>query len=257
MRVNQEPAYVLHHHDYGETSLLLEMFTRRHGRLGVVAKGARRARSPLRTALIPFQPLVMGFSGRGELPTLTGAESAGPAPAIAGESLFCGLYLNELLLRLLHRHDPHERLFESYSEALGRLGEGRNEGRDTEAVLRVFEKHLLEEIGFGLVLDHDVHDGSPIQPEHHYRYVPERGPVPAHAAEGEGIAVQGANLLALACERLVDEVALREVKHLMRALLARHLGERPLTSRGLFRPRSERNALEYPQTTMDIERIKA
>ena len=241
MRVNQEPGYVLHHHDYGETSLLLEMFTRRHGRLGVVAKGARRARSPLRAALIPFQPLVMGFSGRGELPTLTAVEPAGAAPAIAGEMLFCGLYLNELLLRLLHRHDPHERLFESYSEALGRLGEGR----DTEAALRVFEKRLLEDIGFGLVLDHDVQDGTPLQPEQLYRYVPERGPVIAHAADGEGIAVQGASLLALAREHLDDAIVLREVKHLMRALLARHLGERPLTSRGLFRLRSVRNALEY------------
>ena len=252
MRVSQEPAYVLHHHDYGETSLLLEMLTRRHGRLGVIAKGARRARSPLRVALIPFQPLVMGFSGRGELPTLTAAEPAGAAPAIAGEALFCGLYLNELLLRLLHRHDPHERLFESYSEALGRLGEGR----DTEAALRVFEKRLLEDIGFGLVLDHEVQNGAPIQPEQLYRYVPERGPVPAHAANGEGIAVQGASLQALACEHLDDANALREVKHLMRALLARHLGERPLTSRGLFRPRSVRNALEYPQTLTEAERSK-
>jgi DNA repair protein RecO (recombination protein O) len=252
MRVNQELAYVLHHHDYGETSLLLEMFTRRHGRLGVVAKGARRARSPLRAALIPFQPLVMGFSGRGELPTLTAAEPAGAAPAIAGEALFCGLYLNELLLRLLHRHDPHERLFESYSEALGRLGEGV----DTESALRVFEKRLLEDIGFGLVLDHDVQDGAPLRPGQLYRYLPERGPVPAHVADNEGIAVQGASLLALAREHLDDANELREVKHLMRALLARHLGERPLTSRGLFRPRSVRNALEYPPTMTDAERSK-
>ena len=252
MRVNQEPGYILHHHDYGETSLLLEIFTRRHGRLGVIAKGARRARSPLRAALIPFQPLVMGFSGRGELPTLTAAEPAGAAPAIAGEMLFCGLYLNELLLRLLHRHDPHERLFESYSDALGRLGEGR----DTEAALRVFEKRLLEDIGFGLVLDHDAQDGAPLQPGQLYRYLPERGPVPAHATDGEGIVVQGASLLALARERLVDGAALREVKNLMRALLARHLGERPLTSRDLFRPRSVRNALEYPQTMNDAERSK-
>ena len=252
MRVSQEPAYVLHHHDYTETSLLLELFTRRHGRLGVIAKGARRARSPLHTTLIPFQPLVLGFSGRGELPTLTSAEPAGAAPTIVGEALFCGLYLNELLLRLLHRHDPHERLFERYSEALGRLGEGR----DTEAVLRVFEKRLLEDIGFGLVLDHDVQDGAPLQPDHLYRYVPERGPVPALVAEGEGIPVQGASLLALACEHLVDETALREAKQLMRALLARHLGERPLISRGLFRPRSVRNAIEYPPTMTEIERSR-
>lgn len=252
MRVSQEPAYVLHHHDYGETSLLLEMFSRRHGRLGLIAKGARRARSPLRSALIPFQPLVMSFSGRGDLPTLTAAESAGPAPAIAGDALYCGLYLNELLLRLLHRHDPHERLFESYSSALGRLGEGR----ETEAVLRVFEKRLLEDIGFGLVLDHDVQDGTPLQSRQLYRYIPERGPVPAQAADGEGVAVQGASLLALACEQLVDENALREVKNLMRALLARHLGDRPLTSRGLFRPRPAPNALEYPQIKIGTQRSK-
>jgi DNA repair protein RecO (recombination protein O) len=249
MRVSQEPAYVLHHHDYSETSLLLEMFTRRHGRLGVIAKGARRARSPLRAALIPFQPLVMGFSGRGDLPTLTAAEPAGPAPAIAGEALFCGLYLNELLLRLLHRHDPHERLFESYSDALGRLGEVRN----TEAVLRVFEKRLLEDIGFGLVLDQDVQEGAPLQPGLLYRYIPERGPVPAVVAEGEGVAIQGASLLALARERLDDAIALREVKHLMRALLARHLGTRPLSSRGLFRPRPAPDALEYPPTVTDAD----
>jgi len=248
MRVNQEPAYVLHHYDYGETSLLLEVITRQHGRLGLIAKGARRIRSPLRAALVPFQPLVIGFCGRSELMTLTGAESIGPAPAIVGESLFCGLYLNELLLRLLHRHDPHERLYESYSEAVGRLGEGRH----SEVVLRVFEKRLLEDIGFGLVLDHDVHDGAPIQPEQIYRYIPERGPVPVLAADGEGIAIRGASLLALSCDCLVEENALREVKNMMRSLLARHLGDRPLTSRGLFRPRLARNALEYPADIDDL-----
>lgn len=252
MRVSQEPAFVLHHHDYGETSLLLEIFSRRYGRIGVVAKGARRVRSSLRVSLIPFQPLVLGFSGRGDLPTLIAAEAAGVAPALVGEALFCGLYLNELLLRLLHRHDPHERLFESYSEALDRLGEGR----DMEAALRVFEKRLLEDIGFGLVLDHDVQDGAPIQSGHRYRYVPERGPVMAQTTNDEGITMQGASLLALARERLVDESVLREVKLLMRALLAHHLGDRPLTSRGLFRSRRVTNTLEYPDSRTATERSK-
>jgi DNA repair protein RecO (recombination protein O) len=255
MRISQEPAYVLHHHDYSETSLLLEMLTRRHGRLGVIAKGVRRARSPLRATVVPFQPLVISFSGRGDLPTLTAAEPAGSAPSVVGEALFCGLYLNELLLRLLHRHDPHERLFVSYSEALDQLGENR----DTEAVLRIFEKHLLEDIGFGLVLDRDVQDNAPLQSGSSYRYLPERGPVPAATAAGEGIAVQGSSLLALAREHLDDSIARREVKHLMRALLARHLGARPLTSRGLFRPRPAPDALEYPSavTNTDDKRSKA
>ena len=240
MRVSQELAYVLHHRDYGETSLLIETFTRQHGRLGLIAKGARRARSPLRAALIPFQPLTISFSGRGELPTLSIAEPTRGAPAISGAALFCGLYLNELLLRLLHRHDPHERLFESYAYALGQLGTSQN----PEAVLRVFEKRLLEDIGFGLVLDHDVQDGTPLRAEQLYRYIPESGPVMATATNLDGIAVHGASLQALAQERLEDETTLGEAKRLMRALLARQLGERPLGSRDLFRTQRITNALE-------------
>ena len=240
MRVSQELAYVLHHRDYGETSLLIEMFTRQHGRLGLIAKGARRARSSLRAALIPFQPLTISFSGRGELPTLSIAEPTRSAPAINGAALFCGLYLNELLLRLLHRHDPHERLFESYANALGQLGSNRA----PEAVLRVFEKRLLEDIGFGMVLDHDVQDGAPLQAEQLYRYLPERGPVMAATANSDGIAVHGACLQALAHECLEGETVLGEAKRLMRALLARQLGERPLGSRDLFRPQRIANTLE-------------
>lgn len=232
MRVAQEPAFVLHHHDYGETSLLLELFTRQHGRLGVLAKGARRARSPLRPALVPFQPLVIGFSGRGELPVLTLAEPARAAPALNGRSLFCGLYLNELLLRLLHRHDPHERLFESYAESLERLGSGQPH----EVVLRIFEKRVLEDTGYGLVLDHDVDDGSALDPDVQYHYLPERGPVRKPVGDDAGIVLRGSSLQALARERLDDPAAQRDAKRLLRALLARQLGERPLASRALFRP---------------------
>ena len=240
MRVVQEPAFVLHHHEYGETSLLLEMFTRQHGRVGLIAKGARRARSPLRASLIPFQPLAVSFSGRGDLPALSVAEPLVPAPTLSGSTLFCGLYLNELLLRLLHRHDPHEHLFESYMETLSQLAAGV----DTEAVLRVFEKRLLEDIGYGLVLDHDVASGAPLRSEGLYRYQPERGPVSAEMADGQGVAIHGTSLLALAREQLGDENVRRESKRLLRALLARHLGGRPLTSRNLFRPARATDALE-------------
>jgi len=239
MRIAQEPAFVLHHHDYGETSLLLEVFTRMHGRIGLLAKGARRARSPLRAALIPFQPLVVCFSGRGELPTLGAAEPLAPAPLLGGELLFCGLYLNELLLRLLHRHDPHEHLFDRYAETLGQLAANTR----TEAVLRIFEKRLLEEIGYGLVLDHDIEQGAPVRPETMYRYQPERGPGP-DTPEREGIRISGRSLLALAAEDLNEAQALHDTKPLLRALLARHLGDRPLLTRNLFRPKRRTNGLE-------------
>jgi len=239
MRIAQEPAFVLHHHDYSETSLLLEVFTRTHGRLGLLAKGARRARSPLRAALIPFQPLVVSFSGRGELPTVTAAEPLAPAPLLGGELLFCGLYLNELLLRLLHRHDPHEHLFDRYAEALGHLAANTR----TEAVLRIFEKRLLDEIGYGLVLDHDVEQGTPVRPEAMYRYQPERGAVP-DAADRDGVRISGRSLLALATEDLGEAQALHDAKSLLRTLLARHLGDRPLLTRNLFRPKRRTNALE-------------
>jgi DNA repair protein RecO (recombination protein O) len=230
MRIAQEPAFVLHHHDYGETSLLLEIFTRQHGRIGVLAKGARRPRSPLRSALVPFQPLVVNYSGRGELPVLATAEPLGMAPPLTGEALFCGLYLNELLLRLLHRHDPHEQLFATYAETLIQLSSDR-----MEEVLRRFEKRLLEDIGYGLALEHDAQDGRPLDPNVLYRYQPERGPVSEQGAGDEGIRVQGRTLLALAAESLDDEQVLQEAKTLLRALLARHLGDRPLMSRNLFR----------------------
>jgi len=240
MRVAQAPAFVLHHYDYSETSLLLEVFVRPHGRLGVLAKGARRTRSPLRTVLVPFQPLMIGFTGRGELPVLTLAEPLRPSAAVTGRALFCGLYLNELLMRLLHRHDPHERLFDSYAATLERLSNEPSE----ETVLRVFEKRLLEEIGYGLVLDHDVDDGSTLDPNAQYRYLPERGPVRAQAQDDEGIVVQGASLLALAREQLDEPAAQRDCKRLLRVLLARQLGERPLSSRKLFRPVRTVTALE-------------
>ncbi len=230
MRVQQQAAFILHHSHYGESSLLLEVFARDHGRLGLIAKGVRRPRWALRALLVPFQPLLIGWSGRGELATLTGAEPAGAPIELLGEQAYCGLYLNELLVRLLHRHDPHEDLFDVYCQSLGQL-----QGPvTTEAALRLFEKHLLQDLGYGLVLDREVSGNSPISAEADYDYVLDRGPMPAPAADG-GIRVKGASLLALALGQFSDAVALRESKVLTRACLARHLGGRPLHSRSLFR----------------------
>lgn len=236
MREQQQSAFVLHQRNYSETSLLLEVYTRAHGRVGLIGKGARRPSSRQRGLLVPFQPLLIGWSGRGELMVLTGVEADGPAIELAGRALYCGFYLNELLMRLLQRHDPYEALYDRYVSALAGLRE-----QSYETVLRVFEKHLLREIGYGLSLERESGD-HPVDPDAVYDYVLDQGPVPVRhpeiAGRVQGVRVRGASLLALAAERFDDGTTLREAKALTRAALAPHLGQKPLQSRRLFQARA-------------------
>jgi len=231
MRVFQQPAFVLHTSDYRETSLLVEAYSRNQGRIGLIAKGARRAKTGLRAVLNPFQPLLLSWSGKSDLATLTAAEPDRSGLVLSGEALYCGFYMNELLMRLLHRHDPHERLFDAYQAALVRL----QAGGEYDATLRVFEKHLLQELGYGLVLDREVNAKTPIEPDVVYDYLPERGPLPADGSLTGGVKIKGRSLLALAAGQFNDTQELREVKRLMRCMLAQHLGDKPLYSRELFR----------------------
>ena len=234
-RVENEPGYVLHARPWRETSLILEAFTRAHGRVGLTARGVRRPRSRLRGLLVPFLPLLLSWTGRGELPTLTGADSEGPGRALRGRALFSGFYLNELMLKLLPRNDAHRALFDDYRDALAGLGTGGA----AEPVLRIFEKRLLDALGYGLTLHRDADTGAPISPHRRYRYLPQHGPVeePGTAA-AEGVTVSGRTLLALARGRLGDgeERERQEARNLMRAILAPHLGPHPLGSRQLFAP---------------------
>lgn len=233
-RVNLQPAYVLHHRPYRDSSLLLEMFTPEYGRVGLVARGARAAKSRLHGVLQPFQPLLVSWVGRGELATLCGAEAHGMTQRLNGRSLISGFYLNELLLRLLTRHDAHPALFDIYRETLHRISD------EEQRALRIFEKHVLKEIGYALVLDHEAEKGAPIEPDKMYTYRLERGPVlypalcPAVEGQGVGMVLRGASLLSLMHEELRDEQALREIKPLMRAALALYLGGKPLQSRALL-----------------------
>ena len=201
MRVNHQHAYVLHHYNYRETSLVLELFTRTHGRLGVLAKGARRGPVRQRSSLEPFQPLLVAWGGRGDLPVLSNVELAGDAILLRGDRLYSGLYMNEVLLRLLHRHDAHEHLFDAYRLSLKNLAAGAS----LEATLRVFEKHLLQEVGYGLVLDHEINDNAPIDPTAMYDYIPDRGPVRISDtnANARGVRLHGSSLLALAGDHFV------------------------------------------------------
>ncbi|KPJ96844.1 MAG: hypothetical protein AMJ55_01570 [Gammaproteobacteria bacterium SG8_15] len=246
MRVQQQPAYVIHHHDYSETSLLLELVTRDYGRVGVIAKGARRGRGERRALLNPFTPLRVDWSGKGELGVLTGVEAAGAPLALSGEALYCGFYINELMIRLLHRHDAHVQLFSGYQQCL----QGLQGDIGNDVALRLFEYLLLQEIGYGLVLERDAFDNMPIVADQVYEYVADSGPrrVAADAGQHTGALVRGRSLLALAEGRFDDPEVMPELKRLMRMLLARHLGDKPLNSRRLMQSVSRRPKASQGET---------
>jgi DNA repair protein RecO (recombination protein O) len=231
-RQDAQPAFVLHSYPFRETSLVVEVFTRDFGRIGVVARGARRPKSALRGVLLAFQPLLVSWSGKGELHTLIRAEWQGGYSPLKGLGLICGFYLNELLLKLLPRHDAHERLFDTYTETLRAL----TQLTSPAATLRTFEKNLLRDLGYAVTLDRDVETGRPIAAEMRYTYVVERGPVAAER-EGEqsGVELSGQTLLDMQSDDYSDAVTQQQSKALMRALINHHLGNQSLHTRQLLR----------------------
>ena len=231
-RESGQPAFVLHSYPFRETSLVVELLTREFGRVGVVARGARRPKSSLRGVLLAFQPLLVSWTGKGELHTLTRAEWQGGYQPLKGLSLICGFYLNELLLKLLPRNDPHERLFDTYSDTLLDLA-SRGEAA---GILRTFEKNLLRDLGYAITLDRDVQTGHPIAAERHYTYVVERGPVPA-AIESprNGVELSGQTLLDMQVDDYSKTVTQQQSKALMRALINHCLGDQELYTRQLLR----------------------
>lgn len=258
MRVTLESAYVLHRRPWRDSSLILDVLTSGHGRLALAARGARRPKARLHGLLQPFSPLLLSWSMRGDMGTLTGAEGAGGL-ALRGRALISGFYVNELLTKLLARHDAHPGLFVAYGQVLRALAapdespdESPGEDWREQRALRLFEKALLGEIGYGLVLDHEVTSGAPIADDEEYDYYPDRGPVGVGAGRVDGVRevapgftiapggralrLRGRTLSALARGELEDVESLREVKGLMRLALGVCLGHRPLHSRALFRP---------------------
>ena len=195
-RVDGQPAYVLHSYPFRETSLIVEVFSRDHGRVALLARGARRPRSVLRGLLLAFQPLELGWAGKGEVPTLMKAEWQGGQPLLSGKALFFGYYLNELLLHLLPREDTHASLFAAYAAVLRRFADNLQ-----EADLRRFERALLQELGYGLTLTHDA-QGVVIDPDAHYAYEIERGPVRLARPGNSALSVRGKTLLDLADDAL-------------------------------------------------------
>jgi DNA repair protein RecO (recombination protein O) len=228
-RVLGQPGFVLHSYPYKETSLIVDMFTRDHGRIGVVAKGAKRPFSKLRGVLQTFQPLSISFSGKSELRTLIDADWVGGMLPIEKTALLCGFYLNELLVKLLARDDPHPKLFDHYVATLNELA--HNE--PVQIVLRKFETALLKETGVAADLGRDSHARAPVAPGGLYVVDPERGPRMAQAAD-IWPAVSGKTLIDMEREDYSDPQTQAQSKQLMRFLLAYHLGGAPLNTRQIL-----------------------
>lgn len=236
-KVDGQPAYVLHTYPFRETSLIVEVFTRDFGRMALLARGARRPRAAIRGLLMGFQPLEIGWAGKGEVLTLMKAEWQGGQPLLGGEALFCGYYLNELLMHLLPREDRHPELFIHYAATLLHLAEKKPVG-EREADLRRFEKALLQELGYGLTLQHDS-TGQAIQPDAPYTYRIEEGPVRLSHREEAVPSIRGQTLLDLAEGNLAAARSLQEAKALMRSLMAYYLAGKELETRKIFKELQE------------------
>ncbi|MCP5264675.1 MAG: DNA repair protein RecO [Burkholderiaceae bacterium] len=227
-RVENEAAFLLHSIPYKESSLVVELFTRHHGRIGAVAKGAKRPHSAIRAVLLQFQPLRVRFTGKNELRTLTGAEWQGGMTVPSGRALLSAFYLNELILRLVPREDPHPSLFDGYERALASLS-GAGPVDDT---LRRFEWLLLRESGYAPELLADV-EGEPVGSDAHYLWRASEG-FERSSPGASGVVVSGETLHSLASGRFDTAASRQQAKYLTRAVLSHHLDGVPLSTRQIL-----------------------
>ena len=228
-RIHGQPAFVLHSYPYKETSLIVDVFSRDHGRVALVAKGAKRPHSTLRGVLQTFQPLSVSWSGKAEVRTMTGAEWVGGLLPLEKAALLCGFYLNELMVKLVARDDPHTLLFDHYVAALNQLAHDEA----APIVLRKFELGLMRETGVAGDLTRCTSTGQQVIADTVYVVDPERGPRPANPAD-QWPRVIGATLLDMERDDYTDSTTQLQSKFLMRFLLAHHLGGAQLNTRQIL-----------------------
>jgi DNA repair protein RecO (recombination protein O) len=232
-RVADQPAFVLHSYPYRETSLIIDVLTRDHGRVALVAKGAKRPHSALRGVLQTFQPLSLRWSGRGEVRTLTGAEWVGGMLPLTGDALVCGFYVNELIVRFCAREDPHPALFHHYAVTMARLAHDE----PAALVLRSFERMLLRETGYAVTFNPGSLGAREAVPDPAAAYVfdPERGARLARANDpDEWPRIDGRTLLDMDADDYSAARTIAQSKTLMRFLLHYHLGGVPLNTRQIL-----------------------
>jgi DNA repair protein RecO (recombination protein O) len=235
-RVQLAPGYILHSYPYRDTSRILEVLTRDAGRLSLFARGVRGPKAKLAAEMQPFRLLLLSWSGKGDAPHLTTAESTPGHVDLPPASLMAGFYLNELLLKLTHRHDPVPAVFDVYHGTLTAL----KQGTPLEASLRIFEKRLLDALGYGVALDVDARTGAGIETDAYYHFRPAHGVFPA-ASDAPG-ALSGASLISLAHEDLADARALDDARRLLQGALAHCLEGRELNTRVVARAIARRGS---------------
>ncbi len=229
-RIENEPAWLLHHRPFRDSSQILDILSRDHGRLAVVARGSRGAKSKLRGILRPFLPLQLSWVIRSDLGTLTGAEMDSAPLSLTGDALLSGYYLNELILKLTHRHDPQPEIFAAYGRAIERLAGSR----EVAAYLRQFEIELLGMLGYALNLDHDTESREPLRPQQQYEYRAENGPVPVSDRDGPMV-FRGAEIDAIRNQQFADPAVLKNAGSLLRNVIAYHLDGKELNSRKVLK----------------------
>ncbi len=244
MRVFEQPAYALLNRPYSETSYIVEVFTRDYGRLGLMAKGARRLKSKLKGCLLPFQPILISWSGKGEVPTLTSAEIDQSKfnlfqRDLRGDALVCGFYCNELLVNLLHRHDPHQALFDVYHKtilALYTIGVEPNQKPSMAETLRGFEQALIKESGYEVSFLNEADGKTLIDNDAHYYFQAGQGFV--RMAKPSSSSVSGRVIKSLHGVDVlgIDSADSAQAKRLMRDVLNQTLGNKKVISRDLFFP---------------------
>ncbi|MDH3266483.1 MAG: DNA repair protein RecO [Gammaproteobacteria bacterium] len=226
-RVQQQAAFILHHRPFRDSSQILDIFSRDHGKLALVARGSRGARSRLKGVLRPFMPLSLSWIIKSDLGTLTGAENRGGPLSLSGDALLSGYYVNELVMHFLHRHDPQPEIFDAYTHTIESLVMA---GNDIAECLRRFEIELLRQVGYALNLDYEFATNAVLEDEKHYEYRVEQGPVAVSKSQGP-LVFTGKMLASISAQQFAQADVLRAANRLLREVIRFHLGGKELKSR--------------------------
>ena len=230
MKIDYTPCFILHRRNFSESSFILEIFSRNYGRISLIAKGAKQNKNYRGINFDLYQKYNISWISKSELGTLTGIDIISLMNPFVAEKAITGFYINEIILKLLHKDEPHIELFDIYELTLNKLFSNENE----KIILRYFEKQLLQSLGYGISLDHDIKTGLSIMPTCEYYYKIDSGPSSEVLPPDEGMKISGKTLSELNNETLSDDINISEAKNLLSMILRKHLNQ-PLESRKLYK----------------------